>query len=280
MAKNRYIDTKFWDDNYITELDPIEKLLYLYFLTNTLTNISGIYEIPLRRISFDTGIDKDMILKIIERFSSDKKIFYVDGWLIICNFPKHQQYNKSPKIKLGIEACINDIPDEIKEKIDTLSIPYTYSLNYSNYNSNTNSNININSKSSKMTDINSNSKSPAVDEDFKTFWDAYQKKTGKDKCIKKWKKLNKDEKKKILEVIPKYVESTPDKYFRKNPLTYLNGRYWEDEENPIDQDKIERDLIKQDLMNGVDNLVAGDRSAKRLGIKFAEAMELNKDLLT
>jgi len=141
MAKNRYINTKFWDDNYIIELDPIEKLLYLYFMTNTLTNIAGIYEIPLRRISFDTGIDKDMVLKIIERFSEDKKIYFIKGWLIICNFPKHQQYSKSPKIKLGIEACIEEIPEEILKEMNTLSIPYTYSLNYLiKYNSNSNSN--------------------------------------------------------------------------------------------------------------------------------------------
>ena len=56
------VNTKFWDDTYIVTLDPIEKLLYLYFLTNPLTNICGIYEIQLRRVAFDTGIDKEVVV--------------------------------------------------------------------------------------------------------------------------------------------------------------------------------------------------------------------------
>jgi len=38
--KKRYISTKFWDDEFIVNLDPIEKLLFMYFLTNPLTNVA------------------------------------------------------------------------------------------------------------------------------------------------------------------------------------------------------------------------------------------------
>ena len=41
--KHRYIKTKFWDDSYIIELNPHEKLLFLYLITNPLTNIAGVY---------------------------------------------------------------------------------------------------------------------------------------------------------------------------------------------------------------------------------------------
>lgn len=112
MSKKRYINTKFWDDNYIINLDPIEKLLFLYFLTNPLTDICGVYEIPLRRISFDTGIDKDMVLKILERFTADRKIFYIkNSWIYIKNFAKHQAVNDS--VKKGIERSMQDVPVEI-----------------------------------------------------------------------------------------------------------------------------------------------------------------------
>jgi len=89
----RYVSSHFWDDNYIVELDPIEKLMFLYFLTNPLTRISGFYEISLKRISFDTGIDKEMVLKVIDRFSEAGKIYYQDGYIVIPNFPKKQCYN-------------------------------------------------------------------------------------------------------------------------------------------------------------------------------------------
>lgn len=142
MAKQRYINTKFWDDSYIIELIPTEKFLYLYFLTSPLTNIAGIYEISKRRISFDTGLGIDEIRRILKKLENDKKVYYVDGWVIICNFPRYQDYEKSPKIKEGIEIILNNLPTSIKEKIDTLSIPYTYCQNYSNTNTNTNTNSN------------------------------------------------------------------------------------------------------------------------------------------
>jgi hypothetical protein len=67
------------------------------------------------------------------------------------------------------------------------------------------------------------------DDRFDDFWNLYDKKTGKEKCISKWKKLTDSEKDKILETLPLYVNSTPDLKYRKNPLTWLNGKHWEDE---------------------------------------------------
>lgn len=117
MSKKRYINTRFWDDNYIVNLDPIEKLLFIYFLTNPLTDICGIYEIPLRRIAFDTGIDKDMVFKIIERFTEDEKIFYLNNsWIYIKNFAKHQVVNDS--VKKGIERSRLEVPEEILRIIE------------------------------------------------------------------------------------------------------------------------------------------------------------------
>lgn len=64
---------------------------------------------------------------------------------------------------------------------------------------------------------------------FECFWKMYEKKTGKKDVNKKWMKLSIDEMQHILNVVPEYVKSTPDEKYRKNPMTYLNGRHWEDE---------------------------------------------------
>jgi len=140
--KSRLVNTHFWDDKYTSNLDPIEKLLFLYFLTNPLCNIIGIYEIEIKRIAFDTGIDKEMVSKIIERFYKDKKLAYVDGYIIIKNFIKFQSQG-SEKIKIGIKNQFDRLPENIKnfnfdavKGIDTLS--------YINTNINTNSNLNSN----------------------------------------------------------------------------------------------------------------------------------------
>lgn len=127
MAKVRMINTKFWDDDYTSNLDPIEKLLFLYLLTNTSTNICGIYEIPLKKIANETGIDKEMVSKILDRFQKDGKIFNQKGWICLKNFVKNQNQS-SPKVQIGIEREIMAIPNDIMEifigygyGIDTLS---------------------------------------------------------------------------------------------------------------------------------------------------------------
>ncbi len=136
------INTKFWSDTWVVNLDPIEKLLFLYLLTNERTNICGAYELPLKYMAVESGIDKDMVEKILKRFSKDKKIQYVDGWIVIKNFSKHQN-SKSPKIQLGIDREMKEIPNEIKVKMDK-EIGYVYGMDtqsHSNSNSNLNSNL-------------------------------------------------------------------------------------------------------------------------------------------
>lgn len=147
-TKHRYVNTHFWDDSFVVNLDPIEKLLFLYFLTNPLANIAGAYEISLRRVAFDTGIDKDMILKILARFEAADKMIFKDGWILITNFIKNQAIN--PNIQKGIAEAVSHCPDWIKERlcigVESLSKASEY--------------LNLN--------LNSNSKSEAKPEPAKT----------------------------------------------------------------------------------------------------------------
>jgi len=67
---------------------------------------------------------------------------------------------------------------------------------------------------------------------FSDFWQAYGKKEDRHKCEQRWNTLTAAERQAALAHIPGYVAATPDKQFRKNPLTYLNGKCWQDEELP------------------------------------------------
>lgn len=156
MAKNRYINTKFWSDGWVRKINPLDRYFFLYLLTNGHTNISGIYELPIETMAYESGLDerdleKSMLPKI------EPKIYYRDGWVIIPNFIKHQN-QKSPTIKKGVEAELLLTP----AKIIHFAIEYGYpmdTLSHINININLNSNINSNPN------INSNGGDKSPEED-------------------------------------------------------------------------------------------------------------------
>lgn len=165
MAKLRSVNTHFWDDTYVVNLDPIEKLLFLYFLTNPLANISGAYEISLRRIAFDTGIDSEMILKILARFEQSDKMIYRDGWVFIVNFIKNQSLN--PKILKGIEIAAKGCPDWIKHRLSIGSDSLSIDFDNSNLNSNSNTNSNSNGGSPPVESVPPAAENPNAEFDEK-----------------------------------------------------------------------------------------------------------------
>jgi len=65
--------------------------------------------------------------------------------------------------------------------------------------------------------------------EFDIFWDLYDKKIKKRKVKPKWDKLTKEVQQEIIEYIPKYIESQPDKQYRLHPETFLNNESWNDE---------------------------------------------------
>ena len=75
---------------------------------------------------------------------------------------------------------------------------------------------------------------------FEWFWNTYGKKVDTAKCKAKFQKLTEEEAKLIKETLPLYVKSTPDVQFRKNPLTYLNGKIWLDEIKEVKQEVMKR----------------------------------------
>jgi len=118
MAKYRMVNTKFWSDTFIREsLNPLDRYLFLYFLTNEKTNIAGIYELPISIISSETGLERIMLMKMMRRLKD--KVYYYKGWVILKNFIKYQNLG-SDEVKKGVENALKEIPEEIRLKIDSL----------------------------------------------------------------------------------------------------------------------------------------------------------------
>ena len=141
MAKRRIINTKMWSDGWFADLDPVEKLLFIYLLTNERTNLCGIYELPLKIMAVETGIEREMIEKVVRRFTDDKKVFCFKGWVFIANFVRYQEIN--PSIKQGITRVFSEIPEYIKQEVHRLIPDWGEAGTNLNLNFNLNSNLNL-----------------------------------------------------------------------------------------------------------------------------------------
>jgi hypothetical protein len=127
----------------VINLTPTEKLLFLYLLTNPLTNICGVYELPVRRIVFDTGIEEKDAMEILNKLEASGKVIYQNGWIGMKNWIRHQNL-KNSKIRQGIHYELRSAPRDLVDKlgIDDSSIGLDESLHL-NLNSNTNLNPNL-----------------------------------------------------------------------------------------------------------------------------------------
>lgn len=104
------VSTGFWSDHYVSDLDPTEKLLFLYLLTCERSTLAGVYELPIKMMAVETGIDVFMVEKILSRFDGEGKVKYQSGWVAIRNFLKHHEHG-SPTVKKGIEDAIYRAPE-------------------------------------------------------------------------------------------------------------------------------------------------------------------------
>lgn len=84
---------------------------------------------------------------------------------------------------------------------------------------------------------------------FEKWWNAYDKKRSRKKALGKWLKLKKEQQDKCLSVVDAYVKSTPDKQYRMDPTTYINGEHWEDEIITRNDNGIETGVILHDTNN-------------------------------
>ena len=112
MSKLRSVSTGTWSDPWYEELEPHQKLIFLYLITNEKTNMLGIYEASVKKISFETGVKKDDITKCLDQFEIDGKIKYQNNFIILVNFLKHQNFNTN--MKKGAIKVYDSLPKDLK----------------------------------------------------------------------------------------------------------------------------------------------------------------------
>jgi len=210
MAK-RFIDTGIFKKKWFRELDPAMKTVWLYLFTNC--DHAGI-------IDADYGLMSYMIGQEITNLDElNGNVIEVEDKWYLTKFNEFQYGELNPEnrvhqsvlLRLSKFGLIDNVSTVSKCIEDTKNKPLISPL-----------------QGLKDKDKDKD-KEKDKDKGFEKFWNLYDRKVNKPKTLLRWNKLTQKDRAAIFEHLPEYIKSTPDKQFRKHPMTYLNNRGWEDE---------------------------------------------------
>ena len=172
-----------------------------------------------------------MVVKTGEILTSQKKLCKQFRWgnSKLRNFLKVLQKDEMITIKVDSKSTrisICNYSTYQNNQIDDKS-PVNRKQIASKSLANTNNNVNNDNK------VNNKKISKDILCDFDIFWNEYDKKVDRGMAERKWTKLPKQTRDDILSNVKDYVESHPDRQYRKNPVTFIhyvkNNPGWVDE---------------------------------------------------
>lgn len=129
----RSVQDRFWSDGWVRKLNPLDRYLFLYLLTNEHSNWCGVYELELGVMAFESGLDREELARsMLPRLTP--KVIYFDGWVYVPNWTRHHVSESgtiSPTQQKGIDAAWKAVPDRIRltlKEIEVDGIPYAYPM--------------------------------------------------------------------------------------------------------------------------------------------------------
>ena len=210
MAK-RFIDTNMFSDEWVHSLSKDGKLFFVYYITNC--DHAGILKLNRSLCEFQTGLKNfDTLIKDFGNtlITVKENVFFMPRFIKF-QYPKFPQSN-------------------VKQQDSAIKILKSYNL----FNEESNSYVTLSKElvNSYVSDsVNDIVITPSIiNIDFEIFWNLYNKKKGdKDKVESKWNKLKDEERQKIIDTLPNFLNSISDKQFLPYPVNYLNQKRWNDE---------------------------------------------------
>lgn len=114
----RSIDADTWSDPWFSELPPPAKLVFLYLITNHHVNAAGLCEVTMRVMSFETGLERDQIERLLPKLAPRVMWWPDHNLLWVRNFYKRQRANtNSVNFRTAAARITQDAPPEVQATI-------------------------------------------------------------------------------------------------------------------------------------------------------------------
>lgn len=133
MAIYRQMHTTYWKDELVGEFTQLQKLFYIYLLTNDRTTQSGLYEFSHRYASFEIGITQKEVAELLHYFVAKKRIRFnpANNEVLIINWLKYNSA-KSPKVAAVIDRelqTLKTIEFKLEVVMNCLKLNYPITTN-------------------------------------------------------------------------------------------------------------------------------------------------------
>jgi len=169
----RQIHPEMWDDPFILDLSPEEKLLFIYMFSNNRASLSGLYEISRKQIVYHTGLSDKFVNDTLDKFVQSKKIVMEGNFIFVVNLLK-RHFSKSPKVFIRVQNDIKCIPDCEPKRVWVLKYKELIGYQYS-----TDTQSHEDKDVNKDKDVNEDKDEDLhTDQPFSQFSRVFQKETG------------------------------------------------------------------------------------------------------
>lgn len=115
MAVYRHVRTEIWINPKVSEnMNNIEKLIFIYLLTNHYTTQIGIYKITKRQIAYDLNLDKSVVDEVFHKFEKQLNMITYNEKTYEIAINKWGLYNLNNSGKPLID-CIKNELERVKD---------------------------------------------------------------------------------------------------------------------------------------------------------------------
>jgi len=230
MARARNIKPAFFANDELAELDPIDRLFFIGLWT--IADFKGDIEWRAKKVKalvlpYDNCDAEKIAINLDKsgfiRFYSVQGVNYIN----ITNFSKHQNPHKNEREK---GSSIPKFDECYRESIDIKGLTINRDKNGTNPDKDgTNPADSLILIPDSLIPDPSPPQSKIEDSEFELAWNMYGKKGNRKTSKSKFDKLSNAKKKLIAIHLPRYVQSKPDKQFRKDFERYISNECWNDE---------------------------------------------------
>ena len=117
--KTRIIQTRFWDDEFISDCSLYTQHLYIYLLTSQYINICGIFQLPVKKILYETKLTEKQFEIAEQELSQADKVYFFKGWVFVKNAMKNNNYIKSSSNQKAYEKELDRVSDDVRSFFDS-----------------------------------------------------------------------------------------------------------------------------------------------------------------